>query len=157
MDKQKVHEEFVHQFKFYLFNVGHDFNKASFRAIDETFQVMWENNYYEKMAQMEEAHNQPPPDKCLIIDSDEEDNSPKKNDRLRTARTLKALKEIIDELNKSVEALQEENKKLKKENKEWQEQCVNLCKKGLEFAEEEKREREKMHIERMKMLERLNR
>lgn len=73
MDKHKVHEEFVHQFKFYLFNVGHDFNKASFRAIDETFQVMWENNYYEKMAQMEEAHNQPPPDKCLFIDSDEED------------------------------------------------------------------------------------
>lgn len=109
MDKQKVHEEFVHQFKFYLFNVGHDFNKASFRAIDETFQVMWENNYYEKMGEMEEAHNQPPPDKCLIDESsDEEDDSHMEwlRDRL--------LKEQVknDKLGIENDRLKEENKSL---------------------------------------------
>lgn len=124
----EYHETFMRQLKFYLFGVGHNLEKSVFRAHEETWLELAEQDYHEKLGQMEEAHNQPPPDKCLFTESDEEDNSPKKNDRLRSARTLKALKEIIEELNKSVEALQQENNNLREQNSQLTEKVENIRK-----------------------------
>jgi hypothetical protein len=121
----EYHEVFMRQLRFY-FNQGFDLERSIFRAHEETWLELAEQDYHEKLGQMEEAHNQPPPDKCLFTESDEENNSPKKNDRLRSARTLKALKEIIEELNKSVEALQQENKELKHENSQLTEKVNNI-------------------------------
>lgn len=120
----EYHEVFMRQLKFYLFGVGHNLEKSVFRAHEETWLELAQE--YSNGDAMEEAHNQPPPDKCLFTDSDEEDNSPKKNDKLRSSRSLKALKEIIDELNKSVEVLQKENNNLRDENSELTEKINNI-------------------------------
>ena len=126
----EYHDVFMRQFKFYFTQVGHDFENALFRAHHETWFELAEQEHYEKLDKIftenEEAHNQPPPSKCLITDSDEEDNSPKKNDKLRSSRSLKALKEIIDELNNSVEVLQKENNNLRDENSELTEKINNI-------------------------------
>ena len=122
----EYHEVFMRQFKFYFCEVGHEFEHAIFRAHHETWFELAEQEHYEDYIKHEEVHNQPPPSKCLFTDSDEEDNSPKKNDKLRSARTLKALKEIIDELNKSVEVLQKENNNLMDENSKLTEKVNNI-------------------------------
>ena len=122
----EYHDVFMRQFKFYFTQVGHEFEHAIFRAHGETWLELAEKEHYEDYIKQEEAHNQPPPSKCLFTDSDEEDNSPKKNDRLRSARTLKALKEIIEELNKTVEALQQENKELNEQNSQLTEKVNNI-------------------------------
>jgi len=127
----EYHEVFMRQLKFY-FNEGFDLERSIFRAHEETWLELAEQNHREKLDKIftdnYKAHNQPPPDKCLFTESDDENNSPKKNDRLRSARTLKALKEIIEELNKSVETLQEKNKELKHENSELTEKVENIRK-----------------------------
>jgi len=120
----EYHETFMRQLKFYV-NEGFDLERSIFRAHEETWLELAEEAYHEKLFEMEEAHNQPPPSKCLFTESDE-DNSPKKNDKLRSVRTLRALKEIIDELNKSVETLQKENNNLKDENSELTEKVENI-------------------------------
>jgi len=104
----EYHEEFMRQFKFY-FNQGFNFERSIFRAHEETWLELAEEAYYEKIDEMEEAHNQPPPDKCLIDESsDEEDES-----HLEWLRD-RLLKEQVknDKLGIENDRLKEENKSL---------------------------------------------
>tara|TARA_R110000796_G_scaffold12355_2_gene40903 strand:+ start:2397 stop:3113 length:717 start_codon:yes stop_codon:yes gene_type:complete len=103
----EYHEVFMRQLKFYLCEVGHDLEKSVFRAHQET----WEEIAMMHQPTEEEIFNKPLSDKCLIADSDDEE------DQEHTEWVEKRLSKEQhknDKLSLEIERLQKQNISLQK-------------------------------------------